>query len=124
MGLEQCVPHGTYEARLADPAHAPLLDALCDLYGRMERAFYVERHVRGTPCAPAKAALVARFGVHHRTSSSVEHTVRARVRGAQEALAYRAERLTPGAAYGLASRPRSATPRRRSPTRRARSGAA
>jgi hypothetical protein len=75
----------TFSARLRDESTHPLLTAMADLFGRVERRLYVDLHVRGGSLAALKREYLARYGLTARQFNAVAVTVQGKVAAAREA---------------------------------------
>ncbi len=75
----------TFEARVADEAAYPVLDAMADLLGRAERALWAAAAARSCRSATLKAEWLRRFGLTARHFNSLAIDLEARMAAAKAA---------------------------------------
>ncbi len=73
----------TYRAKVADQGLYPLRDAIADLYGRAERALFVDHHVRGRALSECKREYITGFGLTARQCNAVRVSLDGRVAAAR-----------------------------------------
>lgn len=76
----------TYQTRIDDREAYPCFDAMGEHFGRLERKFYVDYHVKGEPAKDLKRRYVAEHGITARQFNSLMKSLTARLDSVRENL--------------------------------------
>ncbi len=74
----------TYQAKIPDKGIYPLLDAMAALYGRAERALFVDHHVRGRALSECKRESIRNCGLTARQFNALRASLDGKVEAARE----------------------------------------
>ncbi|MDI6824637.1 MAG: transposase [Bacillota bacterium] len=74
----------TFEAKIVDTAVYPVLDAVAELFGRIERRLFVDVCVRGRDPKELKRVYLKRFGISARMFNAIRVTLEGKVKAARE----------------------------------------